>query len=91
MRYEIKNGTVVESMFIDADYDTYQDALNALADAKYGWITDKTEYDKVVAYQDETIEYAKTLPDSHPNITETYCKLINDRDMLITYGILNNY
>lgn len=30
MRYEIKNGTVVESMFIDATYDTRSDAESAL-------------------------------------------------------------
>lgn len=31
MRYEIKNGQVVESMFIDAPYDTKQDAQDGIS------------------------------------------------------------
>lgn len=30
MRYEIKNSQVVESIFIDAPYDTKQDALDGI-------------------------------------------------------------
>lgn len=32
MRYEIKNKQVIESLLIDAPYDTKQDALEALND-----------------------------------------------------------
>lgn len=32
MRYLIKNSQIVESFWIDAPYDSYQDALDALND-----------------------------------------------------------